>query len=398
MLTVGRAACRWLPLAWAIFGSGAAAGPPSALGATPQDVPVRGWVYNAVDSCLLVRTAGADAGKLKANEARGFLARGPASDLSAQGGSEFGCGVPLDAQAVALTFRVAAAQGSGQLRAWPDRAAEPATNLLDYKAGTVTAGSTILKLCSAATCGSDFVLRAVGDGVHVRIAVEGFFAAQAAGPQGPAGPPGPAGPAGAIGPQGLAGPAGPPGLQGPAGPQGPPAAPGPPGPQGVPGPAGAPGSPGPIGPAGPAGPPTAIPSGAVMFFNLPSCPTGWVPEPSAAGRYLVAAHGSADIGTSVGTALAQGENRPTGRHDHEIVDPGHTHTVPELPPLFRATATFLASTSVTYVDASDPRNIVSSLSQSGVSTTPNPASGSSYNQTTAGTNAPYIALLLCQKQ
>src|SRR5260370_28463271 len=99
MLTVRSAACRWRPLTLAVVGWGAGAGPSSALGATPQDVPVRGWVYNAVDSCLLVRTAGADAGKLKANEARGFLARGPASDLSAQGGSEFGCGVPLDAQA-----------------------------------------------------------------------------------------------------------------------------------------------------------------------------------------------------------------------------------------------------------------------------------------------------------
>src|SRR5712691_10342292 len=106
----------------------------------------------------------------------------------------------------------------------------------------------------------------------------------ATGAPGPQGPPGATGAPGAQGPQGPAGATGAPGAQGPQGPAGATGAPGPQGlpgatgatgaqgPQGLPGATGATGAQGPQGPAGPAG---VAPSGAVVFFNLIACPSGW---------------------------------------------------------------------------------------------------------------------------
>jgi hypothetical protein len=80
------------------------------------DVPP-GLVYTPVPPCVLVRTAGSPAGKMAADETREFLARG-ATDLSAQGGTTSGCGVPDDAAVLSLSLRIANAEGAGQLKAW----------------------------------------------------------------------------------------------------------------------------------------------------------------------------------------------------------------------------------------------------------------------------------------
>jgi len=62
-----------------------------------------------------------------------------------------------------------------------------------------------------------------------------------------------------------------------------------------------------------------VPSGAVMFFNLAACPTGWSDATAARGRYLVGLPANGTIAGSVGTALSDQENRPVGQHTHTTV-------------------------------------------------------------------------------
>lgn len=71
-----------------------------------------------------------------------------------------------------------------------------------------------------------------------------------------------------------------------------------------------------------------IPAGAVMFFNLTSCPSGWTNFTPAQGRYIVGTVATGGtLGSTVGTALTNTENRPVGQHSHTINDPGHSHTI-----------------------------------------------------------------------
>ncbi len=70
-----------------------------------------------------------------------------------------------------------------------------------------------------------------------------------------------------------------------------------------------------------------VPSGAVMFFDTAVCPTGWTELTEANGRYLVGLPAGGTLGTTVGAALTDGENRAVGQHSHAVADPGHTHTL-----------------------------------------------------------------------
>ena len=54
-------------------------------------------------------------------------------------------------------------------------------------------------------------------------------------------------------------------------------------------------------PAGPRGQDATAPAGAVMFFNLASCPAGWSELAAAQGRYLVGVPGGGTLGGTSGT-------------------------------------------------------------------------------------------------
>jgi hypothetical protein len=69
-----------------------------------------------------------------------------------------------------------------------------------------------------------------------------------------------------------------------------------------------------------------VPSGAVMFFNLGSCPAGWTELTAARGRYIVALPAGGTLGGTDGTPLSDLEDRPVGQHTHTITDPGHVHS------------------------------------------------------------------------
>ncbi len=75
-----------------------------------------------------------------------------------------------------------------------------------------------------------------------------------------------------------------------------------------------------------------VPSGSVMFFDLPACPTGWTELTAARGRALVGLPQSGTLGHTVGSPLTDGEDR---QHTHDVnpasVDTSstgsHTHAV-----------------------------------------------------------------------
>lgn len=123
-----------------------------------------------------------------------------------------------------------------------------------------------------------------------------------------------------------------------------------------------------------------IPAGAVMFFNLTSCPSGWTELAAARGRYLLGLPSPGTLGATVGTALVNAEDRPIGRHSHTITDPGHSHLY--TPPVLTST--------------------MSGSSQAGVgsptsTSTETTGIGIDDAGSVPGTNAPYLQLLVCQK-
>ena len=127
---------------------------------------------------------------------------------------------------------------------------------------------------------------------------------------------------------------------------------------------------------------SGVPSGAVMFFNLAGCPAGWTEMTTARGRYLVGLpSGGALAGTS-GSALSDLENRAVGQHSHSVTDVGHVH-------------------SITPHGSSGGGNMgtIADVGTSPAVNSGNTASGVSVNSfgDVAGTNAPYVQLLICQK-
>ena len=68
-----------------------------------------------------------------------------------------------------------------------------------------------------------------------------------------------------------------------------------------------------------------VPAGAVMYFNLAGCPAGWSELTAGQGRYAVGRPSGGTLGATVGTALSNQENRATGQHLH-AVDPPNTTT------------------------------------------------------------------------
>jgi hypothetical protein len=128
------------------------------------------------------------------------------------------------------------------------------------------------------------------------------------------------------------------------------------------------------------------PAGAVTFFNRSTCPSGWTELTTARGRYLVGRPSGGTLGGSAGTALGNLENRAVGRHSHGVTDPGHSHTI-SIPrglsdtgsaATFDTDAIFVGSLS--YLTSDDPTGIT--INNAG---------------SDAGTNAPYLQLLVCQK-
>jgi len=130
--------------------------------------------------------------------------------------------------------------------------------------------------------------------------------------------------------------------------------------------------------------PTSVPSGMVLFFNLSSCPTGWSELTGARGRYLVGKPSGGTLAGTAGTALSNLENRAAGQHTHTVDDPGHSHYVFHNPGIGLAGLDYDAGTNF---DFDNPVGTDSSYTEISVDNAGN----------VAGSNAPYMQLLVCQK-
>lgn len=126
-----------------------------------------------------------------------------------------------------------------------------------------------------------------------------------------------------------------------------------------------------------------VPAGAVMFFATSTCPSGWSEFTVARGRYVVGLPLGGTLATTTGTALSNLENRPVGQHSHGVNDPGHTH----------------GGVTDYYGSGSDAGNGGDSYMAYGAANKGRGYTGITVNATgtVAGTNAPYIQYLICQK-
>ena len=135
----------------------------------------------------------------------------------------------------------------------------------------------------------------------------------------------------------------------------------------------------------------SIPAGAVMFFNLAACPSGWADFTLARGRYVVGVLSGGTVSGTAGTAFTvDRENRPVGQHTHTVTDPGHTHNI-----LAQYGSGPSPTRGIQTSDGTD-RNPTPAGWESGYISG---STGVTINNagSVAGTNAPYVQLLACQK-
>ena len=118
------------------------------------------------------------------------------------------------------------------------------------------------------------------------------------------------------------------------------------------------------------------PTGAVGFFNLAGCPSGWTDKTSLwTGRYVVAKPSGGTLAGTTGTALTNNEDRATGRHLHRP---------------YRAEGSGLWDIATDSTGTIDPKD-------SQTEGTPSNWNLGGINAPPDGTNAPYVQLLICQK-
>jgi hypothetical protein len=128
-----------------------------------------------------------------------------------------------------------------------------------------------------------------------------------------------------------------------------------------------------------------VPSGAVTFFERATCPDGWSELTAARGRYLVGLPGGGTLGATVGTQLTDLENRAVGQHDHAFTPTPHSHTI-SIPVSGGPVG---VSAALSGQPPSGSTTIATSSVEAGGT-----ISGAG---AVAGTNAPYMQLLVCVK-
>jgi hypothetical protein len=124
------------------------------------------------------------------------------------------------------------------------------------------------------------------------------------------------------------------------------------------------------------------PAGAVMFFDLPSCPAGWTEFTQARGRYVVGLPAGGTLRGTSGTALSDQESRPVGQHSHSGTF-NHVHSVNVV------SGGGFAASGVLF-GMGNPASVSTLNAALNVFFTDNAGS-------VAGTNAPYVQLRACRK-
>ena len=131
-------------------------------------------VYTPVAPCRLVDTRVAG-GAIAGGSVRAFDVDG--TNLSGQGGSATGCGLPFGVpRAAALTITVTGPAADGWLNAW-GLGAQPLSSVVNYFAGQTAANTTIVPVVPGG--GNDFSLFSSAS-AHAVIDVVGYYAAPVA--------------------------------------------------------------------------------------------------------------------------------------------------------------------------------------------------------------------------
>lgn len=157
---------------------------------------------------------------------------------------------------------------------------------------------------------------------------------------------------------------------------------------------------------------SGVPSGLIGFYTAGgTCPTGWSEYITARGRYIV---NGTNVGTTVGTAINSNgsENRTAGVHGHtasitaSIIDSAHTHGDSAGNHAHSNIISASASTGLTGVGGAwtgaNSQSAVTGVhlnngySNAGISASPN-LTITGVSGGVAGTNAPYMRVLVCRK-
>ena len=134
-------------------------------------------VYTSVTPCRVIDTRLAG-GPITGGTTRSFRVTG--TDLSAQGGSATGCGIPTGpATAAVINFVAVNPAGPGDLRITPFGTPMPTASILNYAAvpGLNIANGPAVAICdpAVAACPSDFTIQADGSATQVVADVQGYF-------------------------------------------------------------------------------------------------------------------------------------------------------------------------------------------------------------------------------
>jgi hypothetical protein len=123
------------------------------------------------------------------------------------------------------------------------------------------------------------------------------------------------------------------------------------------------------------------PAGAVMFFDLPSCPAGWSEFTEARGRYVVGLTTGGTLKGTSGTPLSDQEARPVGQHNHSGTF-SHVHAINVVSGGGATFGVLFGTGSAAFVQTLSSVPDVFATDNSG---------------SVAGTNAPYVQLRACRK-
>jgi hypothetical protein len=148
-------------------------------GAAALIATVAGRVYVPITPCRIVDTRIAG-GPIAGGSTRNFLVTG--ANLSLQGGSATGCGVPFGpATAAVVNFVVVAPAGAGDLRQTPFGTPVPLASFLNYVNSGIsndnTSNGLVMTICNpaATTCTFDFTIQVDGNTTDLVADVQGYF-------------------------------------------------------------------------------------------------------------------------------------------------------------------------------------------------------------------------------
>lgn len=138
---------------------------PQVLGDDATDL-----VYFPVAPCRILDTRVAG-GVFVNGTKRIYLVNG---NMTAQGGSATGCGIPVDPAAVAITLTVTQPVGIGYLTALPHNGAIPNASTINFNNGNELANTTIVPVCQICGFDIDIVAGTTGS-THVVADIVGYF-------------------------------------------------------------------------------------------------------------------------------------------------------------------------------------------------------------------------------